>query len=101
MAEVCDDKNCPVHGSISVRGMTKEGIIVSDKAKKTVSIEIDTIKYFPKYKRRAKSKQRISAHNPECMGGVAGDKVRIGETRKLSKTKALVVLEVLEKGEKK
>jgi small subunit ribosomal protein S17 len=49
-----------------------------------------------KYARYLKTRSKVSAHNPECISAKKGDKVLIGETRPLSKTKHFVVLKVLE-----
>ncbi len=83
----------------SVRGSILTGTVVSAKAPKTVTVERIITKYIPKYERYKKSKSRIQAHNPESINAKEGDVVRIGETRKLSKTKNFVVLEVIKKGE--
>jgi len=95
----CNDKNCFVHGGISVRGARLTGRVVSDKGKHTVIVERAVTKKVSKYKRFARGKSRIPAHNPECIGAVKGDTVRIGETRKISRTKSWTVLEILSKGE--
>ncbi|MCX6800939.1 MAG: 30S ribosomal protein S17 [Candidatus Diapherotrites archaeon] len=81
-----------------VRGNIFEGKVVSAKANKTVAVERELTHYVRKYERYKKIKSKISAHNP---GNRAkeGDTVRIGETRKISKTKSFVVMEIL--GEKK
>ena len=84
---------------ISVRGARLVGKVVSDKNKKTVVVERDVTKKVSKYKRRARGRSRIQAHNPDEIGAKVGDMVRIGETRKISKTKSWIVLEVLSKGE--
>ena len=52
---------------------------------------------IPKYERYARTKSRIPAHNPECVGAKTGDLVRIAECRRLSKTKSWTVVEILEK----
>lgn len=84
-----------MHGSLSVRGGRLTGRIVSAKGKHTVVVERSIIKYIPKYKRWAKEHSKIAAHNPSCISAKAGDQVRIGETRKISKTKSWTVLQVL------
>lgn len=94
-AKECNDRRCPKHGSIAVRGDVFEGVIVSAKPEKTVIVERMLTTYVPKYERYKKIKSRIPAHLPECMNAKEGDKVIIGHTRKLSKTKAFVVKEVV------
>ncbi|MEM3399671.1 MAG: 30S ribosomal protein S17 [Candidatus Micrarchaeia archaeon] len=94
----CRDKNCFVHGSVKTRGKVTEGLVVSAKPKRTVIVERDTVKYIPKYERFARSKSRIVAHNPDCIGAKEGDIVRVAECRKISKTKAWTVVEIVKKG---
>ncbi len=80
---------------IPTRGDILTGRVVGDKMKKTVIVERDTTKYFPKYKKYAKARSRIVAHNPSSINAKLGDMVTIAETRKMSKTKAWVVVEVI------
>lgn len=96
MAE-CKDKKCPVHGEISVRGNIFTGVVVSAKPGKTAIVEREIVRFVPKYERYKKSKSRVYAHNPDCIAAKEDDVVRVGETRKLSKTKSFAVLEVLGK----
>ena len=89
----CKDERCPTHGSLRVRGKILTGVVVSDKPKNTVIIEHTSLQYIPKFERYERRKTKIAAHKPPCSGVKVGDTVRIGECRKLSKTKAFVVLE--------
>ncbi|MCW3136785.1 MAG: 30S ribosomal protein S17 [Canidatus Methanoxibalbensis ujae] len=93
--EVCDDKNCPFHGELPVRGQILEGVVVSDKMQKTVVVEHYYLKKIRKYMRYEKRKSKIHAHNPPCIAAKKGDVVKIAECRPLSKTKSFVVVEVL------
>lgn len=92
---VCSDKNCSWHGSLSIRGKILEGKVVSAKASRTAIVERDYLHYLPKYERYERRRSRIAAHNPECISAKEGDKVKIAECRKLSKTKAWVIVEVI------
>ena len=87
-------------GSYSVRGSILLGKVVSAKAPKTVTVERIITRYVPKFQRYKKVRSKIHAHNPETINAVEGDYVKIGETRKLSKTKNFIVLEIVKKGEK-
>ncbi|MCD6247784.1 MAG: 30S ribosomal protein S17 [Candidatus Diapherotrites archaeon] len=91
----CNDKKCPYHGNVKVRGATFIGKVISAKPTRTVTVERTLIEYVPKFERYKKKRSRIHAHNPECVNAKEGDTVLIGETRKLSKTKSFVVLKVL------
>ena len=75
---------------------TRTGLVVSDKMDKTVVVAIEEKSKHPLYKKTITKTNRFKAHdeNNEC--GV-GDKVRIVETRKLSKDKCWRVAEIIEK----
>lgn len=91
----CNDKDCFRHGTLRLRGFVTEGVVVSDKGKRTVIVERSMLQYIPKYKRYARKKSRIPAHNPDCIGAKTGDRVKIAECRRISKTKAWSVVEVM------
>ena len=80
------------------RNIRKErvGLVVSDKMDKTVVVEVTDKRKHPLYKKTITKTIKFKAHdeNNEC--GI-GDKVRIVETRKLSKTKNWRVAEIIEK----
>jgi len=88
----CSDPKCPWHGQLSVRGKLVEGEVVSDKMKNTVVVKWEFIKKRGKYERFVRKTAKVAAHNPECVGAKEGDKVMLGECRRLSKTKQFVVL---------
>jgi small subunit ribosomal protein S17 len=88
----CSDPRCPFHGNLSVRGRVLEGTVVSDKRAKTVTVEIPRVQRVRKYERLEKRTSRIHAHNPPCLNARVGDRVKIAECRRLSKTKAFVVI---------
>ena len=92
--EKCNDVKCPIHGSIKVRGSIFTGKVISSKAQKTVTVERILTQFVGKYQRYKKTRSKIHAHNPACINAKEHDTVTIGETRKLSKTKAFVVLRV-------
>lgn len=82
----------------STRGDRKVrvGIVVSDKMDKTVVFEVERKTQHPKYKRVIKRTTRFKAHdeNNECR---IGDKIKVMETRPLSKDKRWRVVEILER----
>lgn len=89
----CGDRNCPAHGSLSVRGSAFDGVVVSDKMRGTVVVLRETMVRDKKYERYFRSRSKISAHNPPCIMAKTGDKVKIMECRRLSKTVSFVVVE--------
>ena len=44
----CDDPNCPFHGTLPLRGQVLEGIVVSNKAERTIKNMKDMKKGNPK-----------------------------------------------------
>jgi small subunit ribosomal protein S17 len=93
-AEDCKDQDCPFHGTSRIRGKITKGIIVSKKSKNTVIIKRDYVQFIKKYQRYERRNTRLACHLPECLIHEVelGDLVRIGESRKLSKTKSFIVL---------
>lgn len=90
----CDDPNCPFHGNLPVRGQILEGIVTSDKAERTITVERSFYKFIRKFERYEKRKSKIQVHKPDCIDLNVGDAVKIAECRPLSKTKHFVVIEV-------
>ena len=75
---------------------TRVGIVVSDKMDKTVVVAIEDKAKHPLYKKTITKTQKFKAHDELNECGI-GDKVRIVETRKLSKDKNWRVAEIIEK----
>ncbi|MBR2560131.1 MAG: 30S ribosomal protein S17 [Clostridia bacterium] len=78
------------------RRKTKVGIVVSDKMDKTVVVAIEDFVRHSLYGKAVKRTKKLKVHdeNNEC--GV-GDKIRIMETRPLSRDKRWRLVEVVEK----
>ena len=72
------------------------GVVVSNKANKTITVKVETYKKDPIYKKRIKYSKKYTAHDEENVAKV-GDKVRLVATRPLSKTKRYELAEVIEK----
>lgn len=75
------------------------GKVVSDKMDKTVVVAVETLVRHPLYQRTIRRTKKFKAHDEEntCH---TGDKVRMMETRPLSKEKRWRVIEVLERAER-
>jgi small subunit ribosomal protein S17 len=73
---------------MSERGLSKTrvGVVVSDKMSKSVVVEVQRTVQHPLYKKYIRKRSRFVAHDEsnECS---LGDKVRIIESRPLSKSK--------------
>ncbi|MCX8158569.1 MAG: 30S ribosomal protein S17 [Candidatus Diapherotrites archaeon] len=90
----CNDKKCPFHGNVKIRGQIIEGYkVMSTKMPKGAVVEKILTQYIPKYERYKKVKSKLTVHNPPCINAQRGDIVTIAECRKLSKTKSFVIIE--------
>ena len=72
------------------------GVVVSDKAEKTITVKVETYKKDPKYGKRVKYSKKYTAHDEKNLAKT-GDKVRLVATRPLSKTKRYELVEIVEK----
>ncbi|MFB6145348.1 MAG: 30S ribosomal protein S17 [Candidatus Nanohaloarchaea archaeon] len=95
----CRDEHCPFHGDVSVRGNVFEGTVESAKMQKSATVRWETSKKVPKYERFERRNTKITAHVPDCLDVHEGDRVKIVETRPISKTKSSVIVEVKENGQ--
>ncbi len=75
------------------------GKVVSNKGEKTISVLVETSKKHPLYNKRVKYSKKYAAHD-EQNAAEMGDKVRIEETRPLSRTKHFRLVEIIEKAVK-
>ena len=74
---------------------TRVGVVTSDKMDKTVVVSVETLVQHPLYKKRVRRTTKFKAHDEHNQCKV-GDKVRITETRPLSKDKRWRVVEIIE-----
>ena len=75
---------------------TKVGKVVSDSMEKSVVVKVEYLVSHPLYKKRIKKSTKFMAHDEKDICNI-GDKVKIVETRPLSKRKRWRVTEILEK----
>jgi small subunit ribosomal protein S17 len=83
-----------------VRGNRKErvGDVISSKMNKTIVVEVERRFPHPRFKKIVTAYKKLYAHD-EKNEAKAGDRVRIVETRPLSKTKRWRLEEIVERGE--
>jgi small subunit ribosomal protein S17 len=93
----CQDLKCPIHGTLKTHGYEFHGVVVSDKARKTVIVERKYTTFLHKYERSLRKTSRIAAYNTDCVAAKLGDTVLIANTRRLSKTKSFVVTKIIKK----
>jgi len=75
---------------------TRIGKVVSDKMDKTIVVAVETLVRHPLYGKSIKRTKKFKAHdeNNECS---VGDRVKIMETRPLSREKRWRLVEIIEK----
>lgn len=77
---------------------TRIGVVVSDRADKTVTVQVERRFAHPLYGKQVAKTKKYHAHDEENQFRV-GDTVRIIETRPLSRTKRWRVAELIERPE--
>ncbi|MDR0445777.1 MAG: 30S ribosomal protein S17 [Oscillospiraceae bacterium] len=75
---------------------TRVGKVVSDKMDKTIVVAVEDRVAHPLYKKIIKRTYRLKAHDEENTCGI-GDRVRVMETRPLSRDKRWRLVEIVEK----
>jgi small subunit ribosomal protein S17 len=78
------------------RPKARQGVVVSDKAAKTITVRVDTSRRHRRYKKIVRSSKVLHAHD-EHDEAHEGDLVRVVETRPLSATKRWRLIEILER----
>jgi len=78
------------------RRKTRVGIVVSNKMDKTVTVAVEDFVRHSLYGKAVKRTAKFKAHDEENNAGL-GDKVKIMETRPLSKDKQWRLVEILER----
>ena len=78
------------------RAKVRTGTVISDKADKTITVRIDTARRHRRYEKIVRSSATLHAHD-ESNEAHEGDRVRIVESRPLSRTKRWRLEEVLER----
>lgn len=83
---ICNDRLCPKHGTISLRGRSFKGFVIK-KFPKRVVIEFERTVYIKKYERYSARKTKLHARLPDCMWNEIniGDYIEIIECRPISK----------------
>lgn len=81
--------------SAARRRSEQVGVVVSDRMQKTVVVAVERLVHHPLYRKTVKRTSTFMAHDEK--GSRKGDKVRIVETRPLSKRKRWRVEEILAK----
>ena len=86
--------HAPEHGP--GRAKTRQGVVVSEKGEKTITVQIDVVKRHKRYHKILRSTVKLHAHD-ERNDAHEGDTVRVQECRPMSRTKRWRLVEVLER----
>ena len=86
----------PVHAAVEGKRTVRQGIVVSDKADKTITVRIDFARRHRRYEKIVRSASPLHAHD-ESNDAHEGDTVRVIESRPLSKNKRWRLVDVLER----
>jgi small subunit ribosomal protein S17 len=86
----------PVHPPNEGAKRVRQGIVVSDKAEKTITVRIDVARRHRRYEKIVRSSSTVHAHD-ENNDAHEGDIVRVIESRPLSRTKRWTLMDVLER----
>lgn len=86
----------PVHAVVEGARRVRQGIVVSDKAEKTITVRIDIARRHRRYEKIVRSSSTVHAHD-ENNDANEGDVVRVIESRPLSRTKRWALVDVLER----
>ncbi len=93
-APVSEEQHAPEHGP--GRPKVRQGIVVSDKADKTITVRVDIARRHKRYHKILRSSITLHVHD-ESNDANAGDTVRVQECRPMSRTKRWRLLDVLER----
>jgi small subunit ribosomal protein S17 len=86
----------PVHAPVEGSRKVRQGVVVSDKADKTITVRIDVARRHRRYEKIVRSSGTLHAHD-ENNDAHEGDVVRVIESRPLSRTKRWKLVDVLER----
>ena len=84
----------PEHGP--GRAKVRQGIVISDKADKTIVVRVDVTRRHRRYGKIMRTSTKLHVHDERNDAG-AGDTVRVIECRPMSRTKRWRLTDVLEK----
>lgn len=96
-SKTCKDKNCPFHGNLRVRGRMFDATVIKKDATRSSTVIFPYFYYLSKYERYERRITKLRVHNPECIDAQINSRVKIAETRSISKTKHFVIVEVIKK----
>jgi small subunit ribosomal protein S17 len=88
----------PVHAPVEGKRKIRQGVVVSDKAEKTITVRIEVARRHRRYEKIVRSSSTVHAHD-ENNDAHEGDVVRVIESRPLSRSKRWALIDVLERAQ--
>lgn len=76
------------------RGKERVGVVLSDKMHQTIVVQVERLARHPVYRKVVRRVMKLKAHDEKKLAKV-GDRVRVAQTRPLSKEKCWRLVEVL------
>jgi small subunit ribosomal protein S17 len=86
----------PAREHVAGNQKTRQGIVISDKADKTITVRIDVARRHPKYQKVIRTSNTLHAHD-ELNDAHTGDTVVVRESRPLSRSKRWRLVQVVER----
>ena len=97
-AEAHNRTATPAREHVVGQQKVRQGIVVSDKADKTITVRIDTARRHRRYEKIVRTSQTLHAHD-ESNDAHIGDTVIVREARPLSRTKRWRLIQVVERAQ--
>lgn len=89
-------KEAPAAEAVMTAKRERDGVVLSNKMQKTIIVQVTRVLEHPQFKKIIRRNIKYAVHDEKNEAKV-GDKVRITETKPLSKTKRWRLVQVLEK----
>ena len=86
----------PPRSTVAGVQKVRQGVVISDKANKTITVRIDTARRHRRYDKIVRTSRTLHAHD-EANDANVGDTVAVREARPLSRTKRWRLIEVIER----
>ena len=91
-------RETPAREQAPGKQQTRQGVVVSNRATKTITVRIDTTRRHRRYEKIVRTSRTLHAHDERGEAGI-GDTVIVRESRPLSRTKRWRLVEIVEKAE--
>jgi small subunit ribosomal protein S17 len=97
-ARAGETRETPAREHAPGKQKTRQGVVVSNRAEKTITVRIDTTRRHRRYEKIVRTSRTLHAHDERGEAGI-GDTVIVRESRPLSRTKRWRLVEIVEKAE--